>query len=253
MMNYDSVILLTACVNPEGMAFTKLQDANVRLNQYKKALTWYLQATKLPIVVVENTMTDFSDEFSEYIRSGRLEFLTFNGNQFDKSRGKGYGEALIIKYGIEHSHILKQSKRLIKVTGRLVIKNLKQLYGIATCLNDVYANTILLDGRCMCVSYFFIAPIEFMKEIFLNGQDRLNDSKYYYFEHLLFDSTLAWTQKGHKLKMFCFPILIEGMSGTSGKAYIKPKFAYTRAFIVYVLARLGFYKNYIHKQDSLKS
>jgi hypothetical protein len=232
-------------VNPGGMAFTKLQDANDRLKQYKNALNWYLHNSNLPIVVVENTLTDFSDEYSLYIQSGRLEFLTFDGNRYDKSRGKGYGEALIIKYGIEHSAFLKRSKRLIKITGRLIIRNFKQLCWNASCQNNVYANTTLMKGRCVCMSYFFIAPTEFMEKYFISALDRLNDSENYYFEHLLYDSALLWMQNGYNLRMFCFPIIVEGMSGTSGKVYKTSKFAYFRTLIVYGLSLLGLYKNHI--------
>ena len=113
-MTLDNVLFLTACVNPGGMAYTKLQDGNVRLLQYKKALDWYLGHSDLPILVVENTMTDFSADYQSYIDSGRLEYLTFDGNQFDKSKGKGYGEMLIMKYGMEHSRFLKEAKRVTK-------------------------------------------------------------------------------------------------------------------------------------------
>ncbi|RHK81942.1 hypothetical protein DW047_10005 [Phocaeicola vulgatus] len=64
-----------ACVNPGGMANTLHTDCRQRMEEYKEALCFYLQKTKLPIVFCENTLCDMSGEFSSYIASGRLEYV----------------------------------------------------------------------------------------------------------------------------------------------------------------------------------
>ena len=51
----NTTILLTACIDPKGMAFTTLQNKEVRLQQYLDALNYYLYNTNLNIVFVENT------------------------------------------------------------------------------------------------------------------------------------------------------------------------------------------------------
>ena len=48
-------LLLTACINPNGMSYTVLQDPNERKIQYEEALNYYLTKTKCKIVFVENT------------------------------------------------------------------------------------------------------------------------------------------------------------------------------------------------------
>lgn len=125
MSNY--AILLTACVNPNGMVYTCLQDSSTRQQQYIEALRFYLEHTKLPIVFCENTNTDFSNLFKKEIDKGRLEYLTFNGNDYDKAKGKGYGEAKIIIHAIEKSAILKSCNQIIKITGRLIIDNIRRI------------------------------------------------------------------------------------------------------------------------------
>ena len=81
------VILLTACINPNGMANTALQDAEVRKTQYLDAIDFYLKATKCNIVLCENTGTDLFDEVSSPEKYTRLESLVFCGNDYNKSRG----------------------------------------------------------------------------------------------------------------------------------------------------------------------
>ena len=41
----NQILFLTACVNPKGMAYTKLSNPEIRLQQYKDALDWYLENT----------------------------------------------------------------------------------------------------------------------------------------------------------------------------------------------------------------
>ena len=92
------ILLLTGCINPNGMPFTALNNKEERQNQYVEALHFYLSQTSYPIVFTENSGTDISILFQKEIESGRMEYITFMGNQ-EKERGKGYGECEILKYG----------------------------------------------------------------------------------------------------------------------------------------------------------
>ena len=58
---------MTACVDPQGMSNTILQDKDLRKQQYIEALDFYLTKTDLPIVFVENSNTVFSNLFKRYI------------------------------------------------------------------------------------------------------------------------------------------------------------------------------------------
>ena len=41
----EYILLLTACINPDGMPFTCLADVGVRKKQYIEALNFYLKNT----------------------------------------------------------------------------------------------------------------------------------------------------------------------------------------------------------------
>lgn len=215
----NTILFLTACVNPKGMKFTKLSNPEVRLAQYKAALDWYLANTSLKILIVENSGYDFSADYLKQIKEGRLEFLSYDGNNYDRSRGKGYGEAKIIKYGIAHSRFLHNDldSLIFKVTGRLLCKNINELSCRYHCLNTVYANFSNDDwGGCLASSQVIIAPVKFFSEYFLPRRDDINDSQCRHFEHVLYDSIEDWKKSGGKHRMFWIPPIIEGISGTSG-------------------------------------
>lgn len=246
----NMILFLTACVNPKGMAYTKLSNPEVRFRQYREALDWYLANTDMKILMVENSGYDFSDSYQEQIARGRLEFLVFDGNNYNRSKGKGYGEALIMDYGMEHSNMLKNAcanDLIVKVTGRLLCLNIIGLCkGVHT--KTVYANITKddWDGN-ICSSQFVIAPISFWRDCFLPKREMLNDSKCYHFEHLLYDSIILWRKDGKNFREFWNIPLMEGISGTSG-AVIKTTqtlFQKLTYRLMYVLHRLG-YRGYLN-------
>ena len=62
----EYILLLTACINPDGMPFTCLADVGVRKKQYIEALNFYLKNTTRKIVFVENSGTDISSSFKDF-------------------------------------------------------------------------------------------------------------------------------------------------------------------------------------------
>lgn len=210
------VILLTACVNPGGMPFTVLNDTSERLRQYREALDFYLHETTLPIVFCENTLCDFSNDYKEHIASGRLEYITFDGNNFNKSKGKGYGEALIIEEAFRHSKLLSQCNFVVKITGRLTVRRISQLVKdnrrmITETIQTFYPHDKMIDSRLV------ISPKSFFIDDFLAQKDSINDTQGYFFEHLLYDAIIS--RKNFVYIPFLHVPLIDGVSGSTGNVY----------------------------------
>lgn len=112
----EYILLLTACINPDGMPFTCLADVGVRKKQYIEALNFYLKNTTRKIVFVENSGTDISSSFKDF--QHRIEFLCFDGNLcFDKRKGKGYGEALILEYAMAKSEFITDDVLIFRQGG----------------------------------------------------------------------------------------------------------------------------------------
>lgn len=240
------VILLTACVNPNGMSFTTLCDSNKRLEQYLKSVKWYLENTEIQIVFVENSGYDISPFFVEAIRLGRLECLAFDGNNYDRSLGKGYGEAEIIEHAVLYSKFIMKSDAIIKITGRIIIKNIDSVIASISSYNCVYTDFSRLNNDRL-LSVIVVANKEFWGS-FVAKKELLNDSKEYFFEHLLKDEVGNWIANGRKYKIINRPLLYEGISGSTGISY-KRRFQRTRWLINMVYYNLRF--KYILFRDKI--
>ena len=210
----NKILLLTGCINPNGMPFTQLTNIDERQKQYVDAINYYISKTNIQIVFCENSNTDISTLFNN--AHDRLEFLTFIGNQ-DKQRGKGYGEAEIIKYALNHSSYIHNDSIIIKITGRLIVHNIRQIidslkYGhdFVTCL--FHSDLKFADSRIFC------GTTAFYKE-FLKKKDQINDSEGIFFEHVLASTVI---ESSYCFKPFSEEPLIFGISGSTGKQYRMP-------------------------------
>lgn len=219
-INNNIVLLLTSCVTPNGMSYVALNDANIRLQQYLLAIKYYLEHTIYKIVVVDNSNFDFSAYFNTEIENNRIEFFAFEGNNYNKKLGKGYGEASIIKYGLDNSNFISKNSIVAKVTGRVILSNINELINFffrkKDTQNIVYAD-MNLNMKFMG-SVFFIAPTYFFEDFFVPKCNKINDSKGIYIEHVLLEATKEWIQTdGHRFLPIRTPINIWGYSGTNGK------------------------------------
>lgn len=216
------ILLLTGCINPNGMTMTALSNQEERKRQYVEAIHFYLSRTSYPIVFSENSGTDISHLFKKEIKSGRLEYLSFSGNQ-NKEKGKGYGECEIIQYALSNSKIIHiaKDKRIAKITGRLIIRNINSIVRVHSILFPpktvfcaINSNLSFPDSR------FIIAP-ECFYHSFLKSKEVINDSNGYFFEHALCDTIKR--EKQFPYSPFLLMPQIEGMSGSNGKIYKNQK------------------------------
>ncbi len=233
------VILLSACVNPDGMSYTLLSNPEIRQKQYLEALEYYLTHTPYSIVVCENTQTRFIPSTMLDTYADRLEFLTFDGNRFDKTLGKGYGEAIIIEHALNHSVFCKDADYIIKITGRLIIRNFQTLLSSGFLFHSPLRKYVIADMHTpltMCNSFFLVAHKEFWQNYFCPAKEKLNDSRNFTFEHLLAQKILEWRKK-HAFRQFFFYIDKVGVSGTTALIYRKKKIScvyWLRAMLIYV-------------------
>lgn len=223
-MMQNIVIFLTACVNPHGMSNTLLVDPTVRLKQYLDAINFYIKHTDNNIVIVENSGYDLSRHFPS---SKRTEFLSFDGNNYDKKLGKGYGEALIVEYALNNSFLLKKASAICKITGRNIVRDIsKRVMMYESHVSQVIAmldvKRKFLTAKCIC------CPTIFWTDYFLPNKQLINDSEHIFFENILYQSLKKWLTDGRELDWIILPIPVDGISGTSGKSVTVSLFNYCK-------------------------
>ena len=209
---------MTACINPNGMVSTKLQDPEIRKFQYLEALNFYLNETDCNIVFCENTGTNIYNKIESIKKNTRLEYITFQGNNYDKTIGKAYGESLIIRYAIQHSKFIKKTDYICKITGRVKVLNINEIIYDKVLIRkkDVIKVSFLFYGNINSVC--FIAPKNWLLQMMKKKASYFLSGKEIEMESVMYDSIVETPF----LKIVtCFPD-IKGICASFNSPYIVP-------------------------------
>ena len=240
----ETILFLTACINPDGMTNTAIQNVNIRKKQYYDALNFYIHNTNYRIVFMDNSGYDISKDFSDLVNSGRLEIITIDNNSFPKKLGKGYGEGLIIKYGIFHSKFIDSSSIIIKISGRHIVTNINQIYyltRIAYRSKSFVCCDINTKSQSI-VSDCFIATYDFFSLFSTKYLTLIDESKNVWIEHALYKATMDFCEN-NEFVFLPLPLNQKGYSGSTGEQFSRPRMLrYLKHIIKYILYYLGIIK-----------
>lgn len=213
------LIFLTGCIHPEGMSFTALQDPVVREAQYVEAIRFYLTTTDLPVLFVENSGADLSSLFSDEISRGRLEIITFVGNDYDRNLGKGYGEIRIIEKALSDSHFIQNADFVFKITGRYQVLNINAFISQYEKCNRLELLVDLKQQLQYSDSRFWGSTVQFLQDVLMQYKEKINDSENYYFEHALCHATHEAIAKKYAFSCLQYTPRYKGTYGTNNKRY----------------------------------
>lgn len=223
-MKSNVVLLLTGCINPNGMSCTKVSDVETRLKQYLKALKYYTQRLDCQIVFVENSNFDITPYFERFhINATKLEVLCFDGNEYDKSVGKGFGEALIIEYALNHSEYLSCADMIIKITGRIIFNDIVEIVQEVSLasLNTIFADINWhRDYQDKILSVIVAAAPSFWIR-FVSKKENIDDRTGKVFEVVLKETVDEWLLDKGRFSLFHTPLLYKGVSGSTGLSYAR--------------------------------
>ncbi len=238
-------ILLTATIDPKGVAFTQRNDPIVRENDYVNALTKWVRTEGFSFVFCENSgyrLDKVKKTVEFFEEKGLIEIIQFDGQDFPRELGKGYGELLIIVYAIKNSKIIETADYIIKISGRYYVNNIKAIAKPLCRNNDIYVMADFRRNFNYVDSRIFAFKPSFVLNYLSKFQDIINDSKGFYLEHALSRAILRAMSDGYKwMPLPCKPI-ITGYSGTSNTPYKTSKI---RWLFGNVLHRV---KNYLNER-----
>lgn len=235
--NKNILLFLTGTINTYGKGFSIISDPQERRIDYINTIRYYLKNYEFPVLFVENSNENISSYFRSEIENKRLEVLCFDGNNYDEQIGKGLGEMLCIKYGINNSLFIRQDYFVFKITGRYKILNLKKFidyyrkYPDAELIADL-TNNFKFSQSCI----FGFKPF-FAENFLFNYTSILNDTKGVYFEHALAKAVLLAISENINFHIFRYYPKIKAISGTTGKAY-------NISFFYFILRRIKYFIRY---------
>lgn len=208
------VLLITGCVTPSAdMPFLVLKDPIERRKQYIDSIKFYINYTPIiKIVFCDNSNAESEPELEVLAKVNNKEFewLSFMGNQKESEiKGKGYGEGEIIDYAIEHSRFIKKESYLVKITGRLIVKNLSLLLNHISLKKGYFFPIYkgFVDTR------IYMMPKKIYSEFFINLYLHVDDVKGRYLECVFAECI---KKEKIKYKRFIVAPIVGGISGTSG-------------------------------------
>ena len=204
-------ILLTATVDPNGCSYVARSSVEDRMLDYLSSLRRWLNETDFDIVFVENSGFDLGflkKEFAD--KSGRVEYISFDGNRYERSLGKGYGELEILRFAMSNSSKLSVVDRFVKSTGRYFFPELSDFLSSIDVYDydyvGIYNENVIHTG-------FFVACKQFLSG-FLDGlvpPNPINDAGGYYIEHLFHQIAFSTERR-----LLIGRLGADGISGTFG-------------------------------------
>lgn len=211
------VLLLTATVTPGSTINTARADPQVRLQDYRQALQWWIEHGPCKqIVLCDSSQTPFSAFADHVALAARLgvtfEYLTFQ-QDFSPHLGKGYGEMGIMEYAMQHSRMLADAPFVMKATGRYIVRNAALLVEQAnTELPDIICDLreYLTVADCRC----FIAKPSFLTKYLFPRRELCDDSRGSFLEHVLARATHAALADGCTWRLPVRTLNVSGFGGT---------------------------------------
>lgn len=236
------VLILTGTIKPHEANLTLYNDINKRKLDYIKSLDFYLKNTNLNIVFCENSGYNLNNDINLDDYNNRLEYLTFNGSDLIKEKGKGYGEIEILEYALKYSSFLKNASFIIKITGRLRILNLDKLLHLfnSNKRKDIILNLYSPWGGV--ATECFLIKKSFLSQIIINYKDKINDRSFQ-IEDVILDAII--NSKDIKVHKF-FPY-IKGICGGDLTYYKKESTYRLKGNYYYCLRYIQKQKGYMFK------
>lgn len=229
----EIVLLLTATVTSQWTHMNNMIAPNDRLQQYVNAIQWYLDQTPFRIVVGENSGYYQLKEHFAPDDQERIELICYQ--ETNTTRTYGYNEMLILRHIYEESKFIDKSTLILKVTGRLIVKNINShVRQLRRSKGDfiaayIHRSLVYIDSRFFAFTSSMFAHILsyedaccaiFWEDVHAGKVKNGEGGKYVDFESTIGAAIRDALRRDKKSFRFLFhPRIISGVEGYYGTVY----------------------------------
>ena len=237
------LLVMTATIAPSANAQVKRSSPQVRLEDYKRALRFWLSyphPAAERILFLENSGADLSDlraiAETENPQRRQVEFLSLPVHEIPPGTNYGYTEMQSLDHGLALSKLRPATTHMIKVTGRLTFPALaKALDRVAGSSSAPFE--LLIDCRRFGLFrrgydarvQLFACSHAFYDRVLRNSNREMNSTGVRLLEHLIFRKVFPFKgQPGYHLR---FPCNVDpvGHFGFKDRRYDSPRTALARS------------------------
>ncbi len=235
------LLVMTATVTPAANAQVKRSSPRVRLEDYKRALRFWLSyphPAAERILLLENSGADLGElraiAENENPQRREVEFLSLPAHEIPAGTNYGYAEMQTLDEGLALSKLRLATTHMIKVTGRLTFPTLgKALDRVANesafeLMIDCHKLGLFRRGYDARVQLFACSHA-FYDRVLRGANREMNSADVRLLEHLIYRKVIPFKgQPGYSLR---FPCNIEpvGYFGFKDRRYDSPRAAVSRS------------------------
>lgn len=235
------LLVMTATITPAANAQIKRSSPQVRLEDYKRALRFWLSyphPAAERILFLENSGTDLSElraiAETENPRRREVEFLSLPAHEIPADTNYGYAETRTLDEGLALSKLRAATTHMIKVTGRLTFPALGEALDRVTnkapfeLMIDCRKLGLFRRGNDARVQLFACSHA-FYNRVLRGANREMNSSDVRLLEHLIYRKVIPFKgQPGYYLR---FPCNIDpvGYFGFKNRRYDSPRTAIPRS------------------------
>lgn len=173
------VVLLTMTIDPAGTIKTRRSDIDTRIKDYRQSMARWAE---LPYRVIAIESSGYGNPFADILE--HASNITYISKKLPHvpMRGKGYGEAHIIRYAVEN-FLTNEEEYIMKITGRYAPT--ADLTPIVQLLRTKHPEVMLRDRRHH--GHWYVAKRSFnldFTDVCIQNCDESTGSEYDFDEYL---------------------------------------------------------------------
>jgi hypothetical protein len=237
------LLVMTATISPPANAQVKRSSPQIRLEDYKRALRFWLRyphAAAERILFIENSGADLGElrtiAETENPQRREVEFLSLPVHEIPSSTNYGYTEMQMLDEGLAISKLRQATTHMVKVTGRLTFPALgKALDRVASQCSAPLE--LMIDCRRLGLFrrghdarvQLFVCSYSFYDHVLRGSNREMNSTDVRLLEHLIYRKVIPF--KGQPGCTLRFPCNVDpvGYFGFKNRRYDSPRTALARS------------------------